>query len=210
MSLNRLCLLSLAAVSLTLALAACGGSSDSASSSAEAQQHDQSQPKSVEKNDEGTAPRAHESTTGGSGGAAEFEVKGGDNSIQQFGSEADSSELDEAAAVLQDFFDARVAGDWSKACSYLSQGTVEGFEQLAGGSKQLKGAGCGKILGALSEGVPQDALDEAAQVDAGALRVEGERAFLLYHGAANTDYAIPLAVEGGEWKVAALAGTPLS
>jgi hypothetical protein len=201
-------LLPLAVVALALGFAACGGDSDSGSSSTAASPPPSSAEETTPEQQE--QDQTESSADKGEGGAVEFEVKGGDNSIQRFGSEADSSELDAAAAALQGFFDARVAGDWAGACTYLSKGAVEGFEQLAGGSKQLKGAGCGAILGTLSEGVPKGALEEAAQVDAGALRVEGERAFLLYHGAQGVDYAIPIAEEGGEWKVAALAGTPIS
>jgi hypothetical protein len=58
--------------------------------------------------------------------------------------------------------------------------------------------------------VPKSVLEEAAQADVGALRTEGDRGFLLYHGASNTDYAISMAKESGAWKVGALAGVPLS
>lgn len=138
------------------------------------------------------------------GGAAQFRVKGGDNSIQEYGAEAGGSELDEAAAALHGFLDSRAAGDSAKACSYVAASVTGSLQQLAG-----KGKGCGAILGALSRGVPQSALEEAAEADVGAMRVEGDRSFLIYRGARNTNYAMPMTKEGNAWKVAALAGTPL-
>jgi hypothetical protein len=145
----------------------------------------------------------------GGGGAAEFRVPGGDNSVQEFGGEASRSDLQKATAALQAYLDARVAGEWAKACTYLSRQTAESLEQLGKRSKQ-KRPSCGSTMATLSAGVPKAALEEAAQVEAGALRVEGERAFILYHGARHTDYTTPMAREGGVWKVAALAATPLS
>jgi hypothetical protein len=136
-------------------------------------------------------------------------VKGGDNSVQEFGGEASRSELEEAGAALHGFLDARVAGEWGKACTYLAAAAAKSFEQLASRSKH-GGGSCGATMAALSGGVPKGGLEEAAQADVGALRIEGGRGFLLYHGARGTDYAISVAKEGGAWKVGALAGTPLS
>jgi hypothetical protein len=201
-----------AAAALLLAFAAggCGGSGGSGSSASTAQAPLRpSQPKAdlgQPRQDE--ARRSGQSHSGG-GGAAEFRVPGGDNSIQEFGAEAGRSELKRAAAALHGFLDARAGGEWSKACTYLTKSAVASFEQLAARSKQGR-EGCGAVMEALSGGVPKSSLEEAAQADVGALRTGGGRAFLLYHGARATDYAISMAKEGGAWKVGALAGTPLS
>lgn len=143
-------------------------------------------------------------------GSAQFRVRGGDNSVQDFGAEAGESELGEAAAALHGFLDARAARDWATACDYVSGDIVESLRQLATRSKQLRDKGCPQLLAALTGGVSQAALAEAAEADVGALRIEDDRAFLLYHGARNTDYTMPMASEDGSWKVAALAGTPLN
>jgi hypothetical protein len=189
--------LALGTVLLALGLASCGSDGDSGSTAG-------SQPQGGD----GTA--AVDPQPGGEGAAAEFRVKGGDNSIQEFGAEASGSELDEAAAALNGFLDARVAGEWSKACSHLTKATAASFQQLAFGSEELAGKGCGPVLQALSEGVPKATLEEAAEAEAGALRIDGDRSFLLYHGAGGTDYAIPMGREDDDWKVGALAGTPLN
>jgi hypothetical protein len=143
-------------------------------------------------------------------GAASFETKGGDNSIQESGSEAGASEVSQAAAALHGYLNARAAGEWSKACSYMAAGVTAQLSQLtAGGAAGKKAPPCAKLLAGFSAGVPAAAMREAAEADVGALRVEDESAFLLYHGAHSTDYFMPMSRESGHWKVAAIAPSPL-
>jgi hypothetical protein len=144
------------------------------------------------------------------GGSEQFRVKGGDNSIQDFGEESDESELEEAATSLHVFLVARAEEDWPTACSHLSKAVGRQLEQLASQSSKLSSAGCSGILAALTPPLPAKVQKESTIVDAGSLRTEGERAFLLYRGMEGTVYAISMAQEGGAWKVGALAATPLS
>ena len=153
-------------------------------------------------------PKHH---TDSGGGSKQFRVKGGDNSVQEFGGEADTSELDKAATALHNFLDARAAGDWGAACSYMSKSIVESFEKLAAQAKQLKNTSCAEILGKLTNpAAKRELLAEAAKADIGSLRIEDERAFVIYTGTDKTILAMPMANEGGAWKVASLAGTPLN
>ena len=150
--------------------------------------------------------------TDSGGGSKQFEVKGGDNSVQEFGSEADTSELDEAATALHNFLDARAENNWAATCTYMSKSIIESFEKLASQSKQLKSTGCGEILGKLTNPAARQGLrTEAAKANVGSLRIEGGRAFVIYRGSdGKTILAMPMAKEGGSWKVASLAGTPLN
>jgi hypothetical protein len=144
------------------------------------------------------------------GGSGQFRVKGGDNSIQDFGEESGESELEEAATSLHDFLVARAGKDWPTACSHLAKTVAQQLQQLASQSDQLSGAGCTKILAALTPPLPAKVQKESTIVDAGSLRTEGEQAFLIYRGAEGMVYAIPMKPEAGTWKVGALAATPLS
>jgi hypothetical protein len=143
------------------------------------------------------------------GGSAQFRSKGGDNSIQEFGDEGDETELREAAEVVHSFYVSRAAEEWDTACSYLAKANIEQLEQLGSQSPQFKNAGCAPILKAFTRPVPASVSREITTVDAGSLRHEGEQGFLIYHGAGNVTYAMPLRDEGGTWKVAALSGTTL-
>lgn len=230
---SKTALAALAALLLAVGLAACGGGSDSASTAAagssvanEAQANDgakEGKPESHEgssgsgggngssgnsgEGSEHFTPKPHHDSGGGS---AQYRVKGGDNSIQEFGAEAGASDFEEAAAALHGFLDTRAAGDWAAACSYISKGVVESLQQLAGQSKQAGSSSCASVLKSLTNPAAKQAMRaEADQADVGSLRAEGERGFLIYT-AEKTTFAMPMAEEDGTWKVNAFAGTPLS
>jgi hypothetical protein len=143
------------------------------------------------------------------GGAEQFRVKGGDNSIQEYGDEGDESELQEVAEIVHGFYVARAEEQWDTACSYLAKGNVEQLEQLATQSPQFEGSGCGPILKAFTRPLPAAIQREVTTVDAGSFRHDGDQGFLIYYGADRTAYAMPLRNEGGIWKVTALSGTTI-
>lgn len=195
-----------------------GGSGESTASGASKQNgaKDQGQGKSGSSGkqqtpDPGNAsefkPKPHSDS---GGGAEQFKVKGGDNSVQEFGAEADTSEFDAAATVLHNFLDARAEGNWAAVCQYLSKSTMESFEQLASRAKQGGDTSCGAVLAAITNPAAEGAMKaEAEKADVGSLRTEGGQAFLIYT-TDGTILAMPMANEAGTWKVAGLAGTPLN
>lgn len=152
------------------------------------------------------------------GGAARFKTKGGDNSIQEFGGEAGGSELSQAAAALHGYLDARAAGNWKQACANMAGGVAKSLQQFAGAAPGMPGKngknapkriGCPQLIAAMSAGMPAYVKHDLAKADVGALRIEGDRAFLLFRGAHRTNYFMPMAREGGRWKVAAIAASAL-
>ena len=140
------------------------------------------------------------------GGAGQFRTKGGDNSLQDHGSEASADELAQAAAALHGYLDARAAGAWRDACSYMVSGIAEGLAQFAGGARRQ---GCPELLAALSAGMPESVRRTITEADVGSLRVDGDSAFLLFRGADNTVYFMPMGNEDGEWKVGAIAASAI-
>lgn len=214
-----------AAVLLAFAglLSSCGGSSSGSGSTtteasgeaeAEAGNEDgsgksqRSEPKDGEAGTEtnGSVPVAPLRVSGG--GSGQFRVKEGDNSIQDFGDEASESELEEAAKALHDFYVARAREEWSRACANLSQTVERQLEQLIEQAKQ-GGTSCPAALAAITPALGPKVARETTAVDAGSLRREGDRGFLLYRDGEGAVYAINMADEDG-WKVGALAGIPLS
>lgn len=215
------------ALLLAVGLVACGGGNSSTSTSTRAdsqgqanapdttQGSDESKSDSGGSSDSSSAPAAsdftpkHHSDSGG--GSTQYRVKGGDNSIQEFGDEAGSSELDAAATALHNFLDARAQGNWAAACSYMSKSVIKSFAQLASQAKGSQDTSCAGILEILINPAAKGAMKaEAEQANVGSLRIEGEQAFVIYTGADGTALAMPMANEGGDWKVASLAGTPLA
>ncbi len=143
------------------------------------------------------------------GGSEQFRVKGGDNSIQEYGEETDESELQDAAEAVHGFYIARAEEDWAKACTYLAKSMVAQLEQLAGQSPQLKDKGCAVVLKAFTRPLPASVRRETTVVDAGSLRREDERGFLIYYDAEKKPYAMALEDEDGAWKLTLLSATPL-
>jgi hypothetical protein len=227
----------LAAFLLAVALVACGGN-DSSTSGATGSQAESTasteasatSPRSGAKHEgegkpggggaadgesEGTGPSAsefvpkHHQDSGG--GSAQFMVKGGDNSVQEFGEEADTGERDDAAAVLHDYLDARAQANWAAACRYMSKNEIESLESLAAQATQIKDKSCAGVLEKLTNPAAKGLMKtEAEKADVGSLRVEGEQAFVIYTGLNGTVMAVPMTNEGGVWKVASLTGAPLS
>lgn len=213
-----------AAVIVGGALVACGNSSSSATDTApakEASSSKESKPGSEDSRDGGSRSPGDESSSSppavdtaplkvSGGGSDQYRTEGGDNSIQNFGEEGGESELEEAATTLHDYLVARAEEDWPAACANLARTVTDQLDVLASRSDQLEGQDCAKILGTLTPPLPAAARRESTIVDAGSLRLEDERAFLLYRGAENTEYAVLMEREDGAWKVGALAATPIS
>ncbi len=194
---------------LALGLSACGGgdSEDSTAGSTAATGQE-----TTTSEDQGSGNgRSHESSSDDDSsadsdeGSGAFRTPGGDNSIQNFGGEAETTEVDAASAVLAGYLQARAEGDWAKACTFLAAAAVAPLEKLASGSPELKGKGCAAILAALSAGAPASTRANTMTDGIASLRIEGDRGFALYHGAKGIDYFVPMAEDDGEWKVATLA-----
>lgn len=143
------------------------------------------------------------------GGVAQFRKKGHDNSIQDLGEEASGAQREEAASTLHAYLDARAEGRWADACSYLAADAVAVIERFAASyGDGKKPQSCPYVLEMLTS-AEGPALEQAAEADVGALRQEGDRGFLLYHGAGGLDYAIPVVEEEGDWKLSAPEPSPL-
>jgi hypothetical protein len=144
------------------------------------------------------------------GGSAQFHIKGGDNSVQDYGDEAGEAELRQAAEATHSLLVASVRGEWARACLLLAADERKSLEGLAAQSPQLRGRGCAAALAALAKPVSGSVAREMTRVEAASLRHEGEQAFLIYVGGPErTVYAMPLRLEGGAWKPAAISGDAL-
>ena len=230
---SKTLLLALVALLLAMGLVACGGGDSSSSTTeadrgqAESKSGQETSKQSGAKGDEGKSGSNSEGQSGSSspsasefapkhhsdsgGGSAPLRTKGGDNSVQEFGEEANTTELDAAAVALHNFLDARAEGNWAAACGYMSKGVIESFEKLAAQAKQIEDKGCAGILEKLTNPAAKDAMKtEAEKANVRSLRIEDEQAFVIYTGIGGTVLAMPMANEGGDWKVASLAGTPLN
>jgi hypothetical protein len=220
-------ILALGAALLLFALGGCGGSGSNASTGA-SNQSSPSETTGAKTNGGDSGAGAAKKGAGGrksgnateakvrtaplkvsGGGSAQYRVKGGDNSVQEFGEESDEAELEEAATALHGYLVARAEEDWPAACAQLAKPVQEELQTFASRSEKLSGKSCPAILQALTPPLPPSARHESTIVDAGSLRVEGKQAFLIYYGAEKAAYTVLMVPEDG-WKVGSLAATPLS
>ncbi len=158
----------------------------------------------AQKQDDSNGSASDDAGSSPEGGSSSFRTPGGDNSIQNFGEEADASEREAASAALTGYLQARADDDLAAACAYLAEAAVKPLEELASRSPQLQGKGCGEILSFLIAGVPASTRASTLTGEIDSLRVEGERGFALYHGPKGADYFVSMLEENGEWKVGAL------
>lgn len=210
------------AVPLTLGLVACGGGDSTGSTStaatgatpeptgtASGENRGASKGEKQSGDHNGGAGEGSDSAQGSSPsaekGSASFRTPGGDNSIQNFGDEADATEAEAVSTTLAAFLQARAKDDWAGECAYLAKATMAPLEQLASSSPQLRGKDCAGILAALASGTPTSIRQNTLSGGIASLRVQGNHAFALYHGPAGTDYFVPMTHEDGKWKVGALA-----
>jgi len=132
-----------------------------------------------------------------------------DSAILDFGEEGSESALKEGTEVVQDYLASRAAEDWSAACAQLSRSVLDKIEHLATSATELEDKSCPSFLGAFTR-ISTEERRQSTTVDAGSLRERGRRSFLIYYGAAEAVYAMPLSREGDSWKVASLSPQPLS
>jgi hypothetical protein len=134
-------------------------------------------------------------------------VKGADNSVQEYGVEADESSRREAAIALQAYLNARASEDWGTACSLLAQKPTEQLERLQrAAAKQGKALnGCAGTMALLKEGEAQT--QEQAQITEvlsfrGGGDVSGDPSYLIFTAPpAKTLFSMPMYLQGGAWKV---------
>jgi hypothetical protein len=137
-------------------------------------------------------------------GSASFRTPGGDNSIQNYGEEADEEERKAASATVLGLMQARAVGDWEIVCGYLAEAALRPLEQLGERTPQFKGKSCAELLGALTASAPASLRASNLEGNIDSLRVKGDRAFALYHGTDGKDYFFPLVKEDDEWKAGTL------
>lgn len=133
--------------------------------------------------------------------SSQFFGKSAANQFSKFGKESDSTELEEASAIVAKSLAARAARHWAEQCATLSKKAVNAVETSP---VATKGAGCPRNLAAQGKTASKEILEDNLKGAVVALRVKSSQGYALYHGTDKKDWAMPMAKEGGAWKVGAL------
>jgi hypothetical protein len=189
----------IAVAALLIALVAgCGGDSSS-SSTAAATDASSASTGSTSTDSGSTAPDANSGKPAGGFGK---------NELSEFGAEAEPAELEAASKVLAENLEARETKDWAGQCASLSAQVVKRVENEAPAIGAKKG--CAARLEEQAPGAPAILFKDTLPGQIDVLRVEGSSAYALYHGNDGKDYAMPMKLENGEWKVDSLTTILLS
>jgi hypothetical protein len=135
----------------------------------------------------------------GGRGAAAFLTPTGDNSIVEYGSEADTATKRRAEGALKAYLDAREKGNWPKACSYLGAVPQRQLEILAS-TPTHRVRRCTEAYSILTREAPVRERANPLNDSIAAFRVEGPRGFALFYGFNSQKLMIPMREEGGSWK----------
>jgi hypothetical protein len=134
---------------------------------------------------------------------------GGDNSIQTFGGEAESSEEKEITTAMASFLRAMAARDYNAICDGLSEANIGQLEQLMKLKKEA-GTDCPSVLKSLLVG-PTDEARKAAEGTVYQVRVEGENAFVMFTPLGGTASYFVMKHDPDGWKSTSLSsGTPFN
>jgi hypothetical protein len=147
---------------------------------------------------------------GGGGGSSTS--TGASGNIQTPGVEADKGDRAAVSAALRGYFDARAHGDWARSCTYLAARTKKELEQFTSLTPALRGAACGKLVGAVTAAMPADqrARSTAAVTAIPSVRIKGDTAYVTYRTAGGIQSTIVMVREGSDWKLGALVGSNTS
>jgi len=129
--------------------------------------------------------------------------RGGDNSVQTFGAEAEVDQREQALATLSAYLNARVARQWEKACAATSEEFKEQLATLVDiGKGKEKPEGCAETLRLFFRSFPRSVLRQSAQIkELLSFRVKDDYAYVIFRGAGGEVKFIAMADDDGEWKV---------
>jgi hypothetical protein len=134
---------------------------------------------------------------------------GGDNSIQTYGEEAETSEEEEITTAMASFLRALAARNYPAICEGLSESNRKQLEQLAKLKKEI-GTDCPSILKALLVG-PTSEAKKAAEGTVYQVRVEGENAFVMFTPVGGSASYFVMKHDPDGWKSTTLSsGVPFN
>ena len=207
---GRCGVVALALVACALALSACGGSDSTSSSGSDsttsgAAPDSTTSAASPDSTSDGgsTSPLKQSALKPGSGPepSAEFAGKGKNGELAEAGKESTAAEREAASKVVEESFEAAASGDWEGQCETFSPEVAKSIETR---SKLTGRVSCATSLERLAKETPSGAPENLMTEPLAALRVNGNLAFAFFHGTGGRDFVIPMALEGGEWKLTAL------
>jgi len=129
--------------------------------------------------------------------------RGGEASIEDFGKEASDRQREAIVAAFRGYFGALGARDYREACERMTAKLRAALERFA--PRERGDADCGTALAALlGRGAPAVARAQA-NGEIAKVRVDDDRAFVVFHAPGADLFQLELAGGGQSWRSTTLA-----
>jgi hypothetical protein len=139
--------------------------------------------------------------------ANQVQEQGGEKSIEGFGSEAQGSGRTAILAAEHGYLNAMGVEDSAKACFYLSAAVRSSLTQFAGAKRSSPS--CADLLPTLLTPSAGAIARQQSDGKVTKVRVEDDRAFVVFRAPGARLYQFTMGREGGAWKVATVAASVL-
>jgi hypothetical protein len=149
-----------------------------------------------------------DSSSESSSSGAESQANAGSQGYLTFGDEASSADRAAAATAVQSFLRARANGDIAKQCALMAATAKKALQEFGGGLTE-KHQPCPELMEAVNARINQKAVRGPGQIRVTAVRVDGDRGFVIYKDADGKTSAFSVVREGSSWKAGALNGYPV-
>jgi hypothetical protein len=133
--------------------------------------------------------------------------EGGEESVEEFGSEAGGSRKEAILAVEHAYLTALAEKDFGQACSFLSAAVSRSLEQFV--VPKLRAKGCSAILPKLLASTAPGVARQHSGGEIKRVRVKGDQAFVIFHAPGARLYVFTMVREDNSWKATALAASIL-
>lgn len=154
-----------------------------------------------------SAPSAAAPTQGGSKAGEGEPSRGGEASIEDFGEEAEGSERAAILDAFSAYLNALAGKEYAAACSYLAASVHSSLRQFV--PAPLKAKGCPALLPRLLAPTAPAIAREQAEGKIAKVRIDADRAFVVFHAPGAKLYQLPMAREDGGWKSTLVAASVL-
>lgn len=123
--------------------------------------------------------------------------------LAEFGTEGSRKDRLEAQASLKAFLAASGAGEWERACGFVSSVLLAQIEEIIRRSKRRPKYNCGEVLEALAspEGERPKPLSAPRGISSLRVKVGPGGGFALFHGSDGRDHWMAVRRDADGWKV---------
>lgn len=123
--------------------------------------------------------------------------------IENVGSDATGSRAGERISEsFETYFEARLEGEWKKACAYLTDSSRRLLSRIASRSDQIDGKTCAPALASFTKRLSPSKRAALTEAEVQAVRLDGNRGYVIYGGGDDQRFATQIMLAEGRWAFA--------